>query len=127
MIGASFILFFTVSFGKIALSRAAENLTKGMRMSMYEACMRKDIGWHDDRDNSSGIMTATLSSDVQLLNGLAQDGTAAAVEGGVAMLFSLVVAFIFSWPMAIVCVITGPVVMIAGAVAAKADMEQQMG
>ena len=40
------------------------------------------------------------------------------------MLFSIVVAFIFAWPMAIVCVITAPVVMIAGAVAAKADMEQ---
>lgn len=37
--------------------------------------MRKDIGWHDNRENGSGIITATLASDVQLLDGVSAKGT----------------------------------------------------
>lgn len=37
--------------------------------------MRKDIGWHDNRENGSGIITSTLASDVQLLAGVSAEGT----------------------------------------------------
>lgn len=127
MVAGAFILLFTVSISKVALSRVSENVTKGMRLNLYTSCLRKDIGWHDDRDNSAGILTATLASDVQLLNGITQEGTAAAIEGGVALLWSICVAFYFSWPMALVCLITTPAVLISGAIAAKADMEQNTG
>ena len=58
----------------VMLSYVAENIVAGVRKDMYEAVMRKDIGWHDDRFNSAGVMTATLASDVQLLNGVSSEG-----------------------------------------------------
>ena len=75
--------------------------------------MRKNIGWHDDRSNASGVITATLASDVQLLNGASSEGMAAIIEATAAFLWGLVLAFIFSWPMALVGLAIGPIMAIA--------------
>jgi len=126
MFGGSFVLLVCKSFSGILLSRVAENLTTAVRNDLYQAVMRKDIGWHDDRDNSAGVMTATLASDVQLLNGVSSDGLAVQVEGGTAVLFAICFGFAWSWPMALVGLGTLPVIIIAGAIVAKADNENMM-
>jgi len=94
-----------------------------VRKDLYESIIRKDIGWHDDRDNSAGIMTGTLASDVQLLSGVSSEGFGAQVEGGVAALSGMVMAFIFSWPLALCTLVILPVFLICGAIETKADLE----
>lgn len=64
MLGAATILLICKSFSGLLLSQIAEEITQGFRADMYEAVVRKPIGWHDKRENGAGIMTATLSSDV---------------------------------------------------------------
>lgn len=64
MLGGCCLIFVCKSIAMILLSRIAEKIVQGTRKELYEAIMRKDIGWHDHRENASGIMTATLSSDV---------------------------------------------------------------
>jgi len=68
-------------------------------------------------------MTATLSSDVQLLNGVSSDGLGVTVESIVALLFATVFAFVVSWPMALCTLGVAPIIIICGAIVAKADME----
>jgi len=62
-IGSCF-LFVAKAGSIICLSRVSENITENIRKDLYTAVLRKDLGWHDDRNNSSGVMTATLASDV---------------------------------------------------------------
>ena len=64
MVVSSIVIFIGKSLAMILLSRVAEKVVNGTRMDLYQAILRKDIGWHDHRENSSGIMTSTLSSDV---------------------------------------------------------------
>ena len=64
MVGCCILLFITKSSSTILLSRVAEKVVQGVRKDLYQAILRKNIGWHDERENSSGVMTATLSSDV---------------------------------------------------------------
>ncbi len=64
MLGASIALFICKSFSGLLLAQIAEEITQGFRAEMYESVVRKPIGWHDQRENGAGIMTATLSSDV---------------------------------------------------------------
>lgn len=64
MLIAACVLFFLKSSSIIALTRVSENITENIRKDLYNAVLRKDLGWHDDRNNSSGVMTATLASDV---------------------------------------------------------------
>lgn len=123
MLLGSIVLFIAKGGSGIFLARVAENVIEGVRTDLYNSIVRKNIGWHDDRMNSAGVMTATLASDVQLLNGVSAEGKAASTEGMVALIVGIVAAFIWSWPMALVGIGVAPFIMIAGAITAKADME----
>lgn len=88
--------------------------------------IRKDIGWHDLRDNSAGIMTSTLASDVQLLSGISSDGVSVQIEAFSALATALIGGFIFSWPMTLVGLAVVPLIGICGFIVAKADNEAMM-
>ena len=77
MIIGSCAIFVSKSIGQVFLSKVSENITSSVRRDLYTSIIHKDIGWHDHRENSSGIMTGTLSSDVQLLNGVSSEGMGA--------------------------------------------------
>ena len=64
MVFAAMSLFITKAIAIICFSKLGEKLISGVRKEVYQAVIRKQIGWHDDRDNASGIVTATLASDV---------------------------------------------------------------
>lgn len=126
MAGGCVLLFVSKTISGLLLSQVAEEVTQGFRAELYQAIVRKPIGWHDQRDNGAGIMTATLSSDVQLLNGVSSDGIAVLVEAIGGVLTGLVFSLIFSWPMALVGLGILPFFMIAGVIVAKADNENMM-
>jgi len=64
MVAGAFVMFIIKGLSIMFLARVSENLTAGIRKDLYNAVLRKDFGWHDNRDNSSGVMTAVLASDV---------------------------------------------------------------
>ena len=64
MVCAAVSIFITKALAIIFFSRLGEKLISGVRKELYQAVIRKQIGWHDNRDNASGIVTATLASDV---------------------------------------------------------------
>lgn len=125
LIGA-FVIFVFKSLGAVLLSRVSENITSSVRQDLYESIIRKDIGWHDHRENSAGIMTGTLASDVQLLNGVSSEGLGANIEAGVAALTGSVMAFIFSWPLALCAIGILPIFLVCGVIEQKADQENMM-
>ena len=126
MIFGCVVISVTKAVSMILLSYVSENIVAGVRSDMYEAVLRKDIGWHDDRFNSAGVMTATLASDVQLLNGVSSEGMSIQIEAMIAVLSAMIMAFIFSWPMALCCIGILPFIMVAGTIAAKADNENML-
>ena len=80
---------------------------------MYESVLRKDMGWHDNRSNSAGVITATLASDVQLLNGASSEGMASILEATAALFWGLALGFIFSWPIACCGIVAAPFLVIS--------------
>ena len=73
MLCVSFALFALKGGSAVLLAHVAANVLHGVRIDLYKAMVRKEMGWHDQRDNSAGILTSTLASDVQLLNGVSSD------------------------------------------------------
>jgi len=126
LIGAV-ILGFCKSGSMILLTRVAEKIVQGVRKDLYKAILRKNIGWHDNRENSSGVMTATLSSDVQLLNGVSSDGIAVMLESAVALLFGVAFALYWSWPMALCCIGIIPIIMTSIGIVTKANNANMLG
>ena len=126
MVAGSILIFIGKGVGGVLLSKVSENITGSVRKDLYESILRKDIGWHDHRENSAGIMTGTLASDVQLLNGVSSEGVGAQLEGTVAVLTGMIAAFILSWPLALCTIGLLPVFLICGVIQQKADQENMM-
>ena len=64
MVCSAISIFITKALAIIFFSSLGEKLISGVRKELYQAVIRKQIGWHDNRDNASGIVTATLASEV---------------------------------------------------------------
>lgn len=70
------------------------------------------MGWHDDRENSPGVVSAMLASDAQKINGVSAEPVAAILEAIFAIGVGVVLGFIFSWPMALCALLVFPLLMI---------------
>jgi len=60
----SIVIWIAKGGSAVLLAEVAANVVMAVRQDLYEAIVRKDIGWHDHRVNSSGVLTSTLASDV---------------------------------------------------------------
>jgi ABC-type multidrug transport system fused ATPase/permease subunit len=60
----AFLAFISNFLSEALFSKLGENITLNVRADLYAQMIKKQIGWHDDTVNSSGILGAILSSDV---------------------------------------------------------------
>jgi ATP-binding cassette subfamily B (MDR/TAP) protein 1 len=59
------IVAFICCFASKALfSTVGENITLNVRADLYTQILKKQIGWHDDASNASGILGSILAADV---------------------------------------------------------------
>lgn len=102
------------SFGVIG-----ENVAFNIRKTLYRKIIEKHQGWFDERDHAPGVLTTTLSSDAQIINGVSTEGLGSILEAACAVLTGLVIGFIFSWRMSVVCLIIAPLCAVTGYMGAK--------
>ena len=114
------IVAFICCFASKALfSRVGENITLNVRADLYTQIIKKQIGWHDDASNASGILGAILASDVQLLNGASAEGVAVMAEAFFSLVWGCVIGFLFSWRVAFVALALTPLIILGAIVSAK--------
>ena len=61
---ASFSICIAKSISVASFARVSHNIIGGVRKELYSSVLRKQIGWHDNSENSAGVVTAALASDV---------------------------------------------------------------
>jgi ABC-type bacteriocin/lantibiotic exporter with double-glycine peptidase domain len=61
------------TLGKSFFAITGENITINIRMKLYKVILRKNMGWHDRRENSTGILTGVLSRDIGFLNAVSTE------------------------------------------------------
>lgn len=107
-------------FSKIfGFGLVGENVTLNMRSKLYQAILKKDMGWFDNRDNAPGILTSVLASEVQKLNGASTEGLAVIIESTVGLICGLVLGFIFSWKLSLVALGCVPFMIFGGMMNSK--------
>ena len=90
-----------------------------MRRNLYEAMIKKSVGWFDARDNSPGILTSVLASDVQTLNGVSTEGLAVIIESSFALIVGIVIGFSYNWKVSLVALGCTPFMVLGGFINAK--------
>lgn len=55
-----------------SLSIAGERLTKRIRLKTFQAILKQEIGWFDQRSHSTGALATRLATDAAELKGVRQ-------------------------------------------------------
>ena len=76
-----------------------------IRKLLYLNLVHKHIGWFDNKDNAPGILTSTLASDAQVINGVCTEGLGSQLEASFATLAGLIIGFIYCWQIFVVCLV----------------------
>ena len=79
---------------------------------LYEKILDKHLGWFDDRDHGTGILTNIMAQETSLINGACTESIGPQVEAGVAMLLGLGIGFYYCWQESVVCLVLAPILMI---------------
>lgn len=78
-------------------SLVTENMTKSLRTEFYLSVLKKDIGWHELRENSAGALTPILASEIQTMNGVGSESIIIMVEAVFGLSFGIIMSIFFCW------------------------------
>ena len=69
-IGIIFGIGFSAAIQKLCFGFGADNLIHTLRVMLFEAILRKNIGWFDDKQKAPGILSNMLTENISAVNGL---------------------------------------------------------
>jgi len=124
MVIAAFTTLFAKTGQQIGFAYVQKNVSLNMRTVLYEKVLRKEIGWHDKRDNSSGVIGTMLNSEVNSLSAVTIDVAAAYLEGGAGIFIGFAIGFFFSWPIVLCVMGIAPIMMMGSKVGNKVKLKQ---
>ena len=113
------VTFFSSFLRKYGFQVLGFTVTQKVRKSLYVRILRKNIGWFDDRDHSSGVLTSVMAEDTSLVNGAGSESLAPTIEAMFAMIVGIAIGFYYCWQMALTCLLVSPVLMVGNIIEMK--------
>ena len=80
MLGVSFAYLIMPTISWFIFGILGESMTKKVRIIFYESLLKKPISWFDKRENSAGVLTMVLSSEIRILNGVSTELISSIIE-----------------------------------------------
>jgi ATP-binding cassette subfamily B (MDR/TAP) protein 1 len=90
-----------------------ENLTKNLRIALYQKILNLDMTWFDLSWNTPGQITSKLSSDPSAVNGLISTLLSLSLTSVSSLIIGIIVAFLSSWQVSLVTFFLSPFVLVA--------------
>ncbi|RKP07807.1 P-glyco protein Abcb1 [Thamnocephalis sphaerospora] len=103
------ITFFAVTSRIGLFSVSAEHLTHRIRKITFAALLRQEMGFFDDPLNNTGALCAKLSTEAEMIHGLAGTTIGVYVQMFTSLVVGLVLAFIYGWKLTLVVLACIPV------------------
>ena len=75
--------------------------------------LHQEMGWFDDKFNSTGALTTRLASDAAQVQGATGSRLGTLCQVTVTLLLSLLVVFIYSWSLALILLGYAPILFVA--------------
>lgn len=94
-------------------------MTLKLRNNLFEAILRKHVGWFDNKDRAPGILTNIITEDISSVNGLTTEAIGVMTEAGLGLTISCLFCAVLSWRLAIVVTLLSPLMVIGGLGMAK--------
>uniref|UniRef100_A0A2P2K8X3 Uncharacterized protein MANES_15G186400 n=3 Tax=Rhizophora mucronata TaxID=61149 RepID=A0A2P2K8X3_RHIMU len=97
-------------------------LTLRVRKRMFSAILKNEIGWFDDINNTSSMLSSRLESDVTLLRAIVVDRSTILLQNVGLVVASFIIAFILNWRITLVVIAMYPLI-ISGHISEKFFMQ----
>jgi len=81
---------------------SGEKLTNRLRNLLFSSVIRQDIGFFDDENNGTGILTTKLSSDAAMIKGMTGERIGISLSLVTTITVGLLIALVSCWRMALV-------------------------
>lgn len=98
----------------IAFGRCSEILIHRVRDRAFRAMLRQDVAFFDKEENTPGALTSFLSTETTHVAGLSGVTLGTLLTITTTLVSSIVVALVFGWKLALVCISAVPVIIAAG-------------
>ncbi|KAF8394500.1 hypothetical protein HHK36_020710 [Tetracentron sinense] len=109
------LISFTASFAQTYfLTEAGFWLMERIRLLSFEKVVHMEIGWFDDAKNSSGEISARLSTNAATIRGAVKDSFAMILQNSITIVAGLAISFIVSWQFATLTLVFLPLIIISG-------------
>jgi ATP-binding cassette, subfamily B (MDR/TAP), member 1 len=103
----------------ICFSSSSEKLTRRARDQSFRSILRQDIGFFDEKQHSTGAMTAFLSTSTTHLNSLSGAIFGSILSFSSTLAGGIILSLVVGWKLALVCSATIPLVAGCGWVRLK--------
>ncbi|KAL9673102.1 hypothetical protein QQ045_029355 [Rhodiola kirilowii] len=90
-----------------------ENLTTRVRRMMLAAILRNEVGWFDEEEQNSGLLTARLATDAADVKSAISERISVILQNMTSLLISFIVAFIVEWRVSLLILATFPLLVLA--------------
>ncbi|CEI98787.1 hypothetical protein RMCBS344292_12887 [Rhizopus microsporus] len=105
------IAFFGIGGQNWAFEVAGENYTKRLRLKVFAAYLRQEVGFFDEEDNNTGSLISTLAVDAKNVNELVTRVWGDVVAMFSTIIFGLIVAMVHSWALTLIILCFSPFII----------------
>lgn len=120
--GGAFITVIVHAIEHTCFGIMGERLTLRIREMLFSAILRNEIGWFDDANNTSSMLSSRLESDATLFRTIIVDRSTILIQNLGLVVTSFIIAFILNWRITLVVLATYPLI-ISGHISEKLFMQ----
>ncbi|KAI9125379.1 hypothetical protein K1719_003995 [Acacia pycnantha] len=88
-----------------------ERLTLRVREMMFSAILKNEIGWFDDTNNTSSMLSSRLDTDATLFRTIVVDRSTVLLQNVGLVVASFIIAFMLNWRLTLVVLATYPLII----------------
>ena len=110
---------------KLCFGWGGDNLTLKLRVKLFEAILRKHVGWFDNKERAPGILTNIITEDISLVNGLTTEAIGIMIEASLCLVISILICWSFCWQLALVVAALSPFMVLGGLGQARLQFSQE--
>ncbi|XP_046390850.1 ATP-dependent translocase ABCB1-like [Ischnura elegans] len=92
---------------------AGEKLTMRLRSLMFDAMVRQEVGWFDDKENSTGALCARLSGEASSVQGATGSRIGTILQSVATVILAVVLALYYEWRLGLVTLVFCPFIIVA--------------